>query len=121
MLRDIDPSCLLKSTPGGTSWGPHNRSWWGNELYDAWDEGINHQDWLGNSENLPDIERLLKVVNPRDGTCWFNANGNFLWRQPHSADEEPYDRNRRQLWVGVTGYLVRAEDAKDFMDWAQTR
>ena len=120
MLRDIDPSCLLKSTPGGTSWGPHNPSWWGNERYDAWDEGVSHQDWLSNCENLPDIERLLKVVNPRDGTRWFNANGNFLWRQPHSADEEPYDRNRRELWIGVSGYFVRVEDAKDFMDWAQT-
>lgn len=120
MLRDIDPSCLLKSTPGGTSWGPHNPSWWGNELCDAWDEGISHQDWLGNCENLPDIERLLEVVNPRDGTRWFNANGNFLWRQPHPADEGPYDRNRRELWIGVTGYFVRAEDARDFMAWAET-
>lgn len=119
MLRDIDPSCLLKSTPGGTSWGPHNPSWWGNERYDAWDEGISHQDWLGNFENLPDIERLLKVVNPRDGTCWFNANGNFLWRQPHPADEEPYGRNRRELWIGVTGYFVRADDVAAFMAWAK--
>ena len=120
MLRDIDPSCLLKSTPGGTSWGPHNSAWWANERYDVWDEGISHHDWLSNCKNLPDIERLLKVVNPRDGARWFNVNGNFLWRQPHSADEEPYDRNRRELWIGVTGYLVRAEDAKDFMDWAKT-
>ena len=120
MLRDIDPSCLLKSTPGGTSWGPRNPAWWGNEPYDGWDEGINHQDWLGNSENLPDIKQLLEVVNPTDGTRWFNVNGNFLWRQPHSADEEPYDRNRRQLWIGVTGYFVRADDVAAFMAWAET-
>ena len=120
MLRDIDPSCILKSTLGGTSLGPHSHSWWGSELYDAWDEGLSHQAWLGNCENLPDIERLLKVVNPRDGTCWFNANGNFLWRQPHPADEGPYDRNRRELWIGVTGYFVRAEDARDFKAWAET-
>ena len=107
-LRDIDPSCLLKSTPGGTSWGPHNRSWWGNEQYDTWDEGITHQDWLGNSKNLPDIKQLLEVVNPTDSTRWLNLNGNFLWRQPYSADEEPYDRIRRQLWIGVTSYFVRA-------------
>lgn len=120
MLRDIDPSSILKSTPGGTSWGPHNRSWWGNERYDAWDEGISHQDWLGNNENLPNIERLLEVVNPTYGTRWFNVNGNFLWRQPHPADEEPYDRNRRELWIGVTGYFVRAEDVAAFMSWSET-
>ena len=97
MLRDIDPSCILKSTPGGTSWGPHSPSWSGNERYDAWDEEISNQDLLGNSENLPDIECLLEVVNPKNGTRWFNVNGNFLWRQPHPADEEPYGRNRREL------------------------
>ena len=120
MLRDIDPSCILKSTPGGTSWGPHNPSWWGNGRYDAWDEGISHQDWLGNSENLPDIIQLLEVVNPTDGARWFNVNGNFLRRQPHPADEEPYDRNRRELWIGVTGYFVRADDVAAFMTWSET-
>ena len=119
-LRDIDPSCTLKSTPGGTSWGPSNLSWWGNERYDAWYEGVSHQDWLSNCENLPDIERLLEVVNPTDRTCWFNVNGSFLWREPHPADEEPYDRNRKELWIGVTGYFVRAEDVGYFMPWAET-
>ena len=119
-LRDIDPSCTLKSTPGGTSWGPNYPSWWGNERYEAWDEGVSHQDWLSNCKNLPDIERLLEVVNPTDGTRWFNVNGNFLWREPHPADEEPYDRNRKELWIGVTGYFVRAEDVGYFMAWAET-
>ena len=120
LLRDIDPSSILKSTPGGTSLGPHNPSWWGNERYDAWHEGIGHQDWLGNCENLPDIERLLEVSNPTNGARWFNVNGNFLWRQPHPADEEPYERNRRELWIGVTAYFVRTEDVGDFMTWAET-
>ena len=119
-LRDIDPSCTLKSTPGGTSWGPNNPSWWGNERYGAWDEGVSQQDWLSNCKNLPDIERLLEVVNPMDGTRWFNVNGNFLWREPHPADEEPYDRNRKELWIGVTGYFVRAEDVSYFLAWAET-
>ena len=120
LLRDIDPSCILESTPGGTPLGGHNSSWWGNEQYDAWDEGISHQDWLSNCEDLPNIECLLEVVNPTGGTRWFNVNGNFLWRQPHPADEESYDRNRRELWIGVTGYFVHAEDVSDFMAWAKT-
>ena len=33
--RDIDPSLTLRSTPGGTSWGPHMSAWWGEELYEA--------------------------------------------------------------------------------------
>ena len=98
---------LLKTTLGGTSWGPNNPSWWGNERYDAWDEGVSHQDWLSNCENLPDIEGLLEVVNPADGTRWFNVNGSFLWRQPHPADEEPYDRNRKET-LDRSDWLLRS-------------
>ena len=119
-LRDIDPSCTLKSTPGGTSWGPHNPSWWGNELFEAWSAEINHHDWISNSESIPVINRLLEAVNPIDGTRWFNVNGSFVWREPHPADEDPYDRDRREIWVGVTGYFVHVEDVDAFMDWSKT-
>ena len=119
-LRDIDPSCTLKSTPGGTSWGPHNASWWGNELYKAWGEGISHRDWFNSNRETPDIEGLLEVVDPKDGSLWMNVDGSFVWREPHAADEEPYDRDRRQLWIGVTSYFVRAEDVGAFMAWSRT-
>ena len=52
-LRDIDPSCTLKSTPGGTSWGPHELSWWGKEDFNAWRESDSHRDWLADHQGIP--------------------------------------------------------------------
>ena len=62
---------------------------------------------------------LLELVNPEGGTRWFNVNGSFVWRQPHLADEEPYERERRELWIGVTGYFVHVEDVGTFMAWSE--
>ena len=119
-LRDIDPSCTLRSTPGGTSWEPHKPAWWEGERYDAWDEDSGHQDWLADRHRLPKIEKLLQVVNPNDGTSWVNVDGSFLWQQPHLADQELYDYDLRELWILFTGYFVRSVDAESFIAWTQT-
>ena len=118
--RDIDPSCTLRSTPGGTSWGPHISAWWGEELYEAWCDDISRSEWLANTQDMPDIGQLLEVVNPKDGSHWLNVNGSFVWKQPHPPDREPYDQEGRQLWVQFTGYFVRVEAVKSFMSWART-
>ena len=118
-LRDIDPSCALKSTSGGTSSGSHNPSWWGAESHENWDEDTSHRVWLSNCHDIANIGHLLEVVNPNDGSRWFNVNGSFVWQQPHPADEEPFDRNRREVWIGLKGYFVRAGDADTFIAWAK--
>ena len=35
-LRNIDPSCTMRTTPGGTSWGGHVPAWWGALSYSNW-------------------------------------------------------------------------------------
>ena len=119
-LRDIDPSCTLKSTPGGTSWGPHEPSWWGKEDFNAWRESDSHRDWLVDHQGIPQIEPFLEVVNPKDGTHWLNVDGSFVWRQPHPADQSPYDQNRREVSIGITGYFVASEEVEAFMSWAKS-
>ena len=119
-LRNIDPSLTLMSIPGGTSWDPHNPSWWERERYDAWGEDSSHQDWLACRQDLPEIKCLLEVVRPIDGTRWLNTNGSFVWRQSHPVDQEPFEQARRELWIGITGYFVRTEEVESFMSWART-
>lgn len=117
-LRDLDPSCTLASAPGGTDWGQHSSAWWAKESYRDWREGISHLDWLSNKDDLPVIERLLVAVNQEDGGRWLNVDGSFVWRQPHPADEDPFENNRRDIWIGTTGYFVRKTDTNEFMEWA---
>ena len=119
-LRDIDPSCASKATPGGTSWGPHKPAWWAAEDYEEWNEDGSLEDWVADRKALPSIAELIEVVNPGDGTRWLNLDGFLVWRQPHPPDIEAYDNELRELWIMITGYLVRKEEAESFMSWART-
>ena len=119
-IRDLDPSCTLASVPGGTDWGQNPSAWWAKESYVDWREGMSHLDWLSIYDDLPSIERLLVAVDQENAGRWLNVDGSFVWREPHPADEDPFDNNRRDLWIGITGYFVRKKDTDDFMEWAES-
>lgn len=118
-LRNIDPACLLLSTPGDNSQESHSTSWWAPVRYENWDEDLPHWDWIEREADLPDVCDLLRVKHPCDGTHWLNVDGYFNWQQSHPADVEPYDVERREFWFICMGYFIRAEDADAFMDWAK--
>lgn len=118
-LRDIDPSCTIKSTYGETSWDGHVPVWWGPTMYDAWGDPNNPRDWVLKCDDLPKIEDLLIVTNPTDGTRWLNGKSYFDWQQHPPADQEATEVERRELWYILTGYLVRADKAQSFLKWAE--
>ena len=118
-FRDIDPSCTLKSLPGGTSWDGHAASWWGRARYDSWGDPASPRDWVKNTDDLPKVEDLLVVTNPRDGSRWVNGQGYFSWEQKSPADRESSDIEQRDLWYMFTGHLIRADDAESFLRWAE--
>lgn len=118
-VRDIDPSCPLRSTPGGTSWGPHRPAWWGKAEYAAWSDELSHQDWLALKTDIPKVEELLQVVCPGDGRHWINVCGHFVWRQSHPVDVDPFEIERRQLGLQWNAYFVRSSDVDSFINWAK--
>jgi hypothetical protein len=118
-LRDIDPSCTLRSTPGGTSWSGHAPAWWEPISYNNWDTSTEPGEWALDTRDFPDLAKLLSVANPADGSLWLNAQAYFHWDQPTPADRERSDTEQRQIWAIVTGYLIRNKDADAFMAWAK--
>ena len=115
--RDIDPSCTLRSTPGGTSWGPHKPAWWGDAEYAAWANGLSHRSWLALETDIPKVEDLLRVVCPDDGGHWVNLRGHFVWRQSHPVDVGPFEIERRELGLQWDAHLMRTDDVDAFLGW----
>lgn len=118
-LRDIDPSCTIRSLRGGTSLDGHTPAWWGPAAYDAWGDATNPRHWVLKHDNLPKIEDLLIISNPADGSRWLNGHGYFNWQMQLPADREIIDAERRELWYNCTGCLVRADDAQSYLKWAE--
>jgi hypothetical protein len=118
-LRDIDPTCTLRTTRGGTSWDGHNPAWWGAVRYEDWGKPNNPQEWVMRQDNLPKFEDLLRCTRPEDGSQWLNVQGYFNWGQQPPSDQESTDVERRDFWYACTGYLIRKQDSDAFMAWAK--
>lgn len=118
-LRDIDPSCILRSTSGGTSWSGHAPAWWGATSFDSAYQPGQEREWVQRTDDLPRPEELLSTTNPDDGVRWLNAHGYFAWKQQAPADRGPTEVDRSELWYLCTGYLIRQADTAAFLTWAE--
>lgn len=120
-LRDIDPSCTLRSPledlPEDAD---HKPSWWAPSRYENWKDDLTHRDWVM-VEDVPDIEALLCTTNPADESRWINASGYFGWTSPHPADVEPSLVDRRIVWLACTAYVLRVKDSEAFINWAKAK
>lgn len=119
-LRDIDPSCTLRTLPGGTAWDGHAPAWWGATSYAAWGHGASPKDWVAKVDDLPRVEDLLVCVNPADGSRWLNGYGYFSWKEKAPPDQRATDVARGELWYIANAYLIRTADADAFLKWAET-
>lgn len=116
-LRDIDPSCTLRSLPAANATGNQAPAWWASD-YDPSDGKEDIRAWILDSEDLPSIESLLLVTNPADGSRWINGQALFDWDEPAPTDRAEVDVERRNALYISTGYLIREEDAPAFLSWA---
>lgn len=119
-LRDIDPSCTMRSIPGGTSLDGHSTTWWGSFRYNHWGNPSSIDEWILSIDDLPKLDELLVVTNPIDGSQWLNGQGFFMWRQQPPVDRDSTDVEHRELWYIATGYLIQEDEAQLFLEWAES-
>lgn len=119
-LRDIDPSCPIRRTPGANMWSEHDESWWAEKTIDDWSEATSAHDWVQNWQVFAGVEELLRVHRPNDGTSWLNMHGHFHWEAKTPADASSSDVERRQIWLLPFAFLIRACEAQDWMSWSRT-
>ncbi|MBC7527908.1 MAG: ATP-binding protein, partial [Chthonomonadaceae bacterium] len=117
--RDIDPSCILRGSVGGTGWDAHTSSWWGTEQYDIWNDGSPNEVWTVNESDLPDVNRCILVTNPKDKTKWLNLHGHFNWHEPVPEDKKRMSSDFKEVWYAIDAYLLHSEDATAFIEWAK--
>ncbi len=118
-LRDIDPSCMLASKPGGMGFHGQSLSWWAQTAYEDWNEDISHQTWLDTDSDIPEIKELLQAVHSTEATKWLIVDGSFIWEQPNSASTERYDQPQRRIGIACQAYFIHATDVNEFSEWAK--
>jgi hypothetical protein len=119
-MRDIDPSCIARSSPNKSHRNERSPVWWAPVMYDGWDAPPNPREWIQRDDNLPAVTNLLRVENPKNGSYWLNLYGIFTWNQPTPPDYSSTEVERREIWYTVTGFLIHKEDTHAFLEWAKS-
>lgn len=116
-IRDIDPSCTLCSPAGGTSIEGNFDGWWVPSKSHNWGEDRDFREWVLNKTDIPNIEELLVVTNPDDGTEWINIQGDFIWaRPPLSLEKDSVDIGTPEIFYSFVGYLVDKNDVSELIE-----
>ena len=115
--RDIDPSSTLLSVPTGDPPRGDVATWWAGALYSSWHAQLDRREWLTKRDDIPDVNEILRVVRPSDGSRWINVRAMLDWRQFELPDEDEHEMDRREVWIHATGYFVDASAAVDFVTW----
>lgn len=120
LTRDVDPSCLIKSTASGT-WNKHNNTWWFPSSYNHWADITDAKEWIKRDDDLPSVIPLIEVINPDDSSSWLTMDAHFKWEPPVPLGEERSGDLSRTLWYVLRSSLVKKEDMEEAFEWASRR
>jgi len=111
-VRDIDPSHVLKKTEEAKV-----KSWWSNASYTDWKLNQPKENWLKCKDDTPNIKKIIQS-SKASNIEWLLLEGFIHWEQNFPPDEEKYEKQRREFWFMVKGYLVKKDKVEEFYKWA---
>lgn len=117
--RDIDPTAATDLPTSTASGEDRGSEWWRGYEFGQWRPDLATREWLDLTLDEREMVQLLRVTDPKDGATWLNLRALRSWRDPSwmGSDDEPEDR--RQVWIHANAYLVDAERADAFYQWAR--
>lgn len=114
-LRDIDPTCLADGLPH-----QQRSSACSPASYDPDASSSDDAEWLGTLEDLVDPGRVIECLDA-DGEPWLALEGFFEWRSSVAPGVDQFSILHRHVWYQVQGYLLAADQAPAFVDWAYSQ
>ncbi|MDQ1858482.1 AVAST type 2 anti-phage system protein Avs2 [Chryseobacterium sp. WLY505] len=117
-LRDIDPAYI---TPDNEiddeeegyenekyNFEPdHEKKWHDDSEYKYW-ENI-PSEWVISTADMP---KMKDVINKIDfyGNEWLHLQKYVEWKEPKSFGQDKYDRERKEFWYLIQGYICKKND-----------
>ena len=76
-------------------------------------------DWLRLETDLPTIQSILSVTDPKDGSRWLTLEGYFSYEETTRPEKEWSEQDHRQIWYILQSYIVRRADFDAAFAWAK--
>ena len=116
-IRDIDPSFVLqndnhiKQSVTFSQWKTSH----GN--YDAWKKQKSNVSWIKIESDLPEPKKIIQIADDKKNE-WLVLEGIVEWEEKTLPESKKYDIPIRKVWYIIKSYIVKKEDAKKFIYWA---
>lgn len=118
-VRDIDPTCLLRSTSLQSDLSELSApTWWADIDYGNWMPGLTHEEWMQDADDLPACADLLLSTDPETGKHYVSLNASVTWESPVTPGKQRWDAPFRRIWYILQGYLLQRDDLNTFVEWA---
>ena len=121
--RDIDPSVAFDLPSGREkekSTGTWS-AWWAPTTYDDWNPDLPTRKWIMDSSDLPKMGAEVVVRDPASpNVSWICCYSFQLFQEPHPADQDRYDVERREVWFRTMACLVPKGMSDRFMGWVMS-
>lgn len=114
-MRDIDPTIDPRWLQvRNKNQRDKVKPWW-IPKYDAWDR----KDWKFSTDDIPKPSEIIEVK--KDDKVFLNLYSRIAWKgeKDHPEDDDSY--NYPELWMHVTGYIVRKKDLQKILEWSKDK
>ena len=118
--RDIDPSLLISKTFTKDVYDEPYSSWWFPFVYDSWDSQNNDAEWLIESD-LPALESIIEVTDPKDDSKWLVLGGSFELKQKTPIDQNNLTTPERNIFFWLGSCLANKSDIPKLYQWGTTQ
>ncbi len=112
-VRNIDPTFIGRKMekPSNHDANP----WLQKTAYQDWQD--THQNWLVNSNNLPDPKAIIEV-NDFEGNDWLILEIHPAWDEPVPVGYEQNEYSHKNLRYQIRSYFVHEDEAEQLIPWA---
>ncbi len=118
-VRDIDPTCLLRSTVSESTLSRlSSPAWWANVEYREWQPDLSDEQWMTIADDLPSVQNLLLSTDPNTGKQYVCLDAYATWESPLLPGRERWSVPFRRVWYILQGYLLKQTDMVKFIQWA---
>lgn len=120
LLRDIDPSSLLKNSCR-SDWASNSSAWWTPIQFDDWAKDPDATKWANRLDILPPIAPLLIVIDPKTNREWLVLECLYDWEEPTPPEQDRIGTSRPYIWYMLKSFLIKSEDEERFCNWAKSQ
>lgn len=105
-IRNIDPTIKIIASQSSNINKIHS------SIYSL--PQIDHMSWLANFNDLPDVEKLIKMTYQNND--YLLLNGWYSWEEEKPLGVQAYQTPQKNIWIQINGYIVKEEHHKKFIN-----